>query len=138
MKVPHFLTLFQLDRLHFISACRTGIVHVTWVRATVRLDRDEFRRLAWLLERVADIPPPTSLCDGEMSVSQYADEESEVRIGPVALFLSPDEFGQFVDAVQKGVERLDKILASGIWDAPEEEEPPATLDPTGRTPFSTN
>jgi hypothetical protein len=138
MRVPHFLTLVQIDRTHFVTACRTGIVHLTWVRATVRLDRDEFRRLAWLLEHAVDIPPPTSLCDGEMTVTHSPNEESEVRVGPVALLLSPAEFDQFAQAVQEATERLDDLLASGVWEGPDEEEPPATLDPTGRTPFSPN
>jgi hypothetical protein len=139
MRVSHFLTLAQIDKLHFITACRSGVIHLTWARATVRLDRDEFRRLAWLLERAADIRPPTSLRDGEMSVTCRPDEDCEFQMGPVVLLLSPVEFRRFAQAAKEAVERLDEILTSGVWDRPDEEERPADpLDQAGRVPFSKN
>jgi hypothetical protein len=139
MRIPHFLTLVQVDKLHFISACRSGVVHLTWGRATVRFDREEFRRLARLLERAADIQPPTSLRDGELIVTRRPDEESEFRMGPVALLLSPSAFQRFAEATRKAVDCLDDILASGVWDRPEAGEgPPDPLDEAGRNPFSQN
>jgi hypothetical protein len=138
MRVPHFLTLVQIDKQRFVSACRSGVVHLTWVRATVRFDRDEFRRLAWLLERAADIPPPTSLCDGGLTVTRRHDEECELQAGPVILLLSPAEFRQLARAAREAVVRLDEILDSGVWDQPDEEGPADPLDQAGQVPFSKN
>lgn len=53
MRIPHFVRLAEIDALHFISACRQGMVHLIWDRASIRLDRDEFWRLAKLLEQAA-------------------------------------------------------------------------------------
>jgi hypothetical protein len=139
MKVPHFLRLAQIDEVRFISACRSGVIHLTWARATVRLDREEFRRLAWLLERAADIQPPTSLQDGDLSVTHHHGGECEVRLGAVALLLSSHDFGQLAEAAREAILRLDEILASGAWERTEDEDgPPDILDGMGKVSFSRN
>jgi hypothetical protein len=139
MRVPHVLTLAQIDEVRFISACRSGVIHLTWVRATVRLDREEFRRLAWLLERAADIQPPTSLRDGDLSVTHRQGGECEFRVGTIVLLLSSDDFQRLAEAAQEALLRLDEILTSGVWDRMEDEDgPPDVLNGTGRVPFSKN
>jgi hypothetical protein len=139
MRIPHFLTLAQIDKLHFITACRSGVVHLTWARATVRFDREEFRRLAGLLERVADTQAPISVQDGEMCVTRRPNRECEFQMGPIVLLLSPVELEAFAQATHEALDRLDNILASGVWDRAEEGEgPPDPLDQAGRIPFSHN
>lgn len=139
MRIPHFLTLAQIDERRFISACRSGVIHLTWDRATLRLDRQEFRRLAWLLERAADIQPPTSLRDGDLSVTHRPEGECEFQVGPAVLFLCSDDFRRLTEAAWEAMARLDEILASGAWEQPQEEEgPPEPLDRAGRVPFSRN
>jgi hypothetical protein len=121
------MQLARIDGQHFITACRHGLVHVTWGRTTTRFSRDEFRRLAALLEKVSDAQPPNSAGEGDVRVTCRADEECEVRVGLLALLLSPTEFQYFVEAATKAVHRLDEILASGLWDKPEPEESPAGI-----------
>jgi len=139
MRAPHFVRLAQIDEQHFISACRHGLVHLTWGRATVRLIRDEFRSLANLLERVAQAPPPSSKRDGQIEVSARLDGDGELRVGSFVLLLSPREFQQFTTTAREAVTHLDDFLASGAWDQDKEEDTPSDFgDPIPRTPFSDN
>lgn len=139
MRAPHFVRLAEIDEQRFITACRHGIVHLTWGRATVRLIRDELWNLSSLLERVAEAPAPSSARDGEIEVSARLDGDGELRLGAFVLLLSPEEFRQFATAVGEAVTRLDHFLASGAWDRDEEEDAPADFaDPIPRTPFSDN
>lgn len=139
MKIPHFLRLAQVDDQHFITACRHGLVHLTWGRTTTRFAREEFRRLAALLARAADALPPTSFHDGQLRVTCRLDEDCELRMGPVVLLLSPADFEALNQAIQEAVRRLDEILASGAWDQKSPEEaPPGLLEQIQRTRFSRN
>jgi len=136
---PHFLPLAQVDDQHFVTACRHGIIHLTWGRVTMRLSRDEFRRLAALLEQAADALPPISFRDGDLRITARLDEDSEFQMGSLVLLLSPARFQEFARAMQQAVERLDEILASGVWDR-QEPEPPKTsfLEQLRKTSFSRN
>ena len=137
MKVPRFWRLAEIDDRRFITACRPGSIHLTWERVTLRFTRDEFRHWAGLLDRAAGTPPPVSVGDGMLQVHHRAAEGYELRIGPVALLLSHDEFQQLVEAARRAVDHLDEILASGVWDKPDlPEAMPRTLDDLFRTPFS--
>jgi hypothetical protein len=138
MRKPQFLRLAQIDDQHFITACRHGLVHLTWGRATVRLSRDEFRRLAALLARALEGLPPTSVRDGEMRITCRREEVCEARLGPWVLLLSPAEFEQFAGLSDEAVGRLDKLLASGAWDEEEEEAAPDFSEQLRRNPFSLN
>jgi hypothetical protein len=139
MRAPGFVQLARIDERRFIMACRHGLVHVTWGRMTLRFSREEFRRLGGLVERAADALPPDSVHDGALRVTARPDEDCEVRVGPLALLLPPAEFQAFVKAVREAVQRLDQILASGMWDQEEaQERPPSVLDQLRRTSFSRN
>lgn len=139
MRAPHFVTLVQIDRQRFVSACRSGLVHVTWGRATLRFTWDEFRRLAGLLERAVAVPSPLFVRDEELSVACRPDDICELLVGPVALFLSSHEFGEFAQAVQEGVKHLDDVLNSGMWNQEETEETsPGFLEQLRRISFSRN
>jgi hypothetical protein len=133
------MQLARIDGRRFITACRHGLVHVTWGRITLRFSREEFRRLSRLLEGAADALPPGSHRDGELRVVCRPDEECELRVGPLAFLLPPAEFQALVEAVGEAVQRLDQILASGIWDQDEADEaPPSVLEQLRRTIFSRN
>jgi hypothetical protein len=139
MRVPHFVRLAQIDDQRFISACRHGLVHLTWGRATLRMLRDEFRSLANLLERVDQAQAPTTAREGEIEVCARLDGDGELRVGTLVLLLSPDELRQFARSTREAVARLERLLASGIWARSEEDA--ATPDsgaPFQRTPFSEN
>ncbi len=139
MRAPNFVHLARVDEQRFITACRHGLVHVTWGRSTVRFSRDEFRRLAGLLERAVDTPAPNQVHDGGIRVTYRLGEECELQIGPLVLLLSPPEFQAFVQAASEAVQRLDEILASGMWDRNEEEEaPPNLLEQLQQFSFSRN
>jgi hypothetical protein len=128
-----------MDDHHFITACRHGMVHLTWGRVTARFARDEFRRLANLLEGVVDMPPPTSTRDGELRVTCRQDEDCELQMGSLVLLLSPTEFRGLARIAREAVQRLDKILASGVWDREEPEDaPPSFLEQLRRSSFSRN
>ena len=103
MRAPHFLRLAEIDELRFISACRHGLIHLTWGRITVRLSRDEFRRLAGLLARPADELSPSSARDGRMQVTCSADGDCELRLDSLRLAITPDELGALSEAVQEAV-----------------------------------
>jgi len=133
------LRLAAIDEQHFITACRHGLVHLTWERITVRFSREEFRRLAGLLARAADSLPPASLRDGELRVTYRQDDNSELRMGALILLLSPQEFDRFGKMAAEAVSQLDKFLASKVWEREEEEDtPPGFWEPTRRNPFSHN
>lgn len=140
MRTPHFLPLAQLDDQHFITACRHGVVHLTWGRVTVRFGRDEFKRLVGLLERTTDALPPHSTHDGDLRVTYRQDEDCELQMGSLILLLSPSGFGEFVETAREALQRLDEILASGMWDRdePEEDTPASFLEQFRRVPFSRN
>ena len=139
MRTPHFLRLAQIDDQHFITACRHGLVHLTWGRITVRFTRDEFRRLAGLLERVAGASPPTSVRSGELRVTYRPDEDCEFQMDPLILLLSPGEFQEFVKATCEAIQSLDEILASGAWDHEDaEDSSPDFVTQIRRNPFSQN
>lgn len=139
MRAPHFVRLAEIDEQRFISACRHGLVHLTWGRATVRLMQDEFRNLATLLEGVARTTPPSSARNGQLEVSARLDGDGELRVGAFLLLLSPREFQELTETAQDAVGRLDHLLASGVWDEDEEEDAPTDFrDPIPRTPFSQN
>lgn len=139
MRAPSFMQLARIDELRFITACRHGLVHVTWGRITLRFSREEFRRLNGLVERATDALPPASVHDGALRVTARPNEDCEVRVGPLVLLLPPAEFQAFVRAVREAVQRLDQILASGMWDREEAgEAPPGVLEQLRRTSFSRN
>jgi hypothetical protein len=139
MRGPNFVRLAQIDDQGFISACRHGLVHLTWGRTTTRFTREEFRRLVGLLDRAADALPPASAHDGELSVTCRLDGDCELRAGPLVLLLSPEEFQALVGAAREAVRRLDRILAAGTWDAEEpEDDEPSFLEQLRRNPFSPN
>jgi hypothetical protein len=139
MRAPHFLRLAEIDERRFINACRHGLVHLTWGRITLRLSRDEFRRLAGLLARSADALPPSSARDGRMQVTCSLDEDCELQLGSLRLALSPKDFHAFGRAVQEAVEQLDKIIDAGMWDQEEAEDaPPTIVEHFRRNRFSEN
>lgn len=127
MRAPHFLRLAEIDERRFINACRHGLIHLTWDRVTVRLTRDEFRRLTRLLARSADTQSPRLLRDGGMQVAWASGEDCELRLGSLKLALSPDDFHALGQAVQEGAEQLDRILDAGMWDEAEPREAPPTI-----------
>ncbi len=139
MRVPHMMTVAQIDGQRFITACRSGIIHVTWGRATLRFLEDEFRRWAGLLARAVDALPLAFLRDGELSITCRPDEECEVGIGPLILFLHPQQLQDLAQATRQAVASLDEIHASGIWDQEETEETrPGFLESFRHIPFSRN
>lgn len=139
MRTPHFLSLAQLDDQHFVAACRHGVVHLTWERVTVRFGRDEFRRLADLLERAAAARPPASLREGNLRITSRLDEDCELQMESLILLLPAAQFREFAGVARQAVDRLDEILASGMWDKEEPEEPPSSpIEQIRRTPFSRN
>ena len=127
MRAPHFLRLAKIDEQRFINACRHGLVHLTWRRITIRLSREEFRRLDGLLARSADSLPPGSAQDGRMQVTRTSEEGCELQLGSLKLVISPDDFRALARAVQEAVEQLDEILDAGIWDEQEPADPPPTI-----------
>jgi hypothetical protein len=139
MRAPHFVRLAQVDEQRFISACRHGLVHLTWGRATLRLLRDEFRNLADLLEEVTQAEGPTAARHGQIEVSVRLDGDGELRVGTLVLLLSPDELQKFARSAREAVTRLDRLLASGVWDGEEEDDATSSSGaPIQRTPFSEN
>ena len=139
MRAPHFVRLAQLDEQRFISACRHGLVHLTWGRATLRLFRDEFRSLASLLEQAVQAEPPNSLRDGQIQVSARLDGDGELRVGTLVLLLSPEDFQLVSRTAREAVTRLDRFLSSGVWDRDEEDDTPTDSGALfQRTPFSEN
>lgn len=139
IRTPHFVRLVELDGQRFITACRHGLVHLTWERTTIRFSRDEFRRLAGLLNRASDDLFLAPIRDGDLRLTPRLDDDCELQVGSLVLLLSPDEFREFARAAQEAVQRLDEILASGMWDREEPEEGPTPfLRAAQRNPFSKN
>ena len=127
MRAPHFFRLVEIDERRFINACRHGLIHLTWSRITIRLSRDEFRRLAGLLARSVDALPPSTIRDGRMQVACSVDGDCELRLGSLRLDISPDDLRALSGAVQEAVEQLDEILDAGIWNEEEPEDVPLTI-----------
>jgi hypothetical protein len=139
MRAPHFIQLSRIDELRFITACRHGLVHMTWGRATLRFSRDEFRLLVKLVGRAAGDRLPSTAREGALRVTCRADEDCELRVGPLVLLLSPADFQAFLGASKEAVQRLDEILESGMWDKPAEDNaPPGILEQFQRFSFSQN
>lgn len=139
MRAPHFVRLAEIDDHRFVTACRHGLVHLTWGRTTTRFSRDEFRRLVALLEQSAEAPHPASLRDGNLGVTCRLDDECELRMGELVLLLSSVEYHEMLRAGRRAVDRLDEVLASGMWDRQEPDEPPPNpLERLGRGSFSEN
>jgi hypothetical protein len=139
MMRPHFVTLAQLDDHHFINACRHGVVHLTWERITARFRQDEFQRLADLLQQAADEEPPASVRDGDLGVTVRPEDDCELQVGSLILLLPPNRFQDLARIAREAAQKLRKLLASGVWDQQESEEPPDnTLDQLRRVPFSRN
>ena len=139
MRAPHFLRLAEMDEQRFISACRHGLIHLTWSRITIRLSRDEFRRLAGLLARSADLLPRGSARDGRMQVTRISDEGGELQLGSLKLAISQDDLRALGGAVQEAVEQLDEILDAGMWDEEEPADPsPTIIEHFRRHRFSEN
>ncbi len=139
MRTPHFLRLAQIDETRSISACRHGMVHLSWGRATIRFARDEFRRLAGLLARAGDSLGSSIRRDGELEVVFHPEGECKVRAGAAVLLLTAVEYRELEQGAREAVERLDEILSSGMWDREEPEEGPHDFwEPLRRNLFSDN
>ena len=136
---PNFVRLAQLDDQHFVSACRHGLIHLTWGRVTVRLSRDEFGRLTSLLEEAVTALPPISLRDRDLRITSRLDEDCELQLGSLVLLLSPARCAELAQAAQEAQVRLDRILASGVWDKDESEEhAPGLIEQFRQIRFSRN
>ena len=138
MRPPHFVRLAEIDEHRYITACRHGLVHLTWGRTTTRLSRDEFLRLVNLLDQAADGLPPVHVGRGGLQVTSRRDEDCEIKVGSCVLLLSPAEFKGCVAAAREAIRRLEEVLDSGMWDERDEEPPPSVLDQLRQTPFSDN
>lgn len=133
------MRLASIDRLRFVTACRHGLIHITWNRITLRLSRAEFKRLTLLLDQVAAGPPAGRSRDGELRLVWRFDEESELRVGTSILLLVPNEFRAFVAMCRTARDQLEKILESGLWDRdPAEDDPPDILAQFRPYSFSNN
>jgi hypothetical protein len=131
--------LAQIDELRFISGCRSGVVHLTWNRTTIRFAQAEFRQLADLLSMACQADPPASLWEGNLYITRRLDEDCELRLGSLVLLLSPDELQELGQAAREAVLRLDKIVDSGVWDETDTERPPVNpFDLLSRPSFSQN
>lgn len=141
LRAPHFVRLAEIDARRFINACRHGLVHLTWDRVTVRLSRDEFRRLVGLMARSL-LSPGDLVQDDWIEAVCHVDQKCALRLGSLALKLSQDEYHVLAGAVQKAVEQLDKILDAGMWDEPGSDEvgpaPPSILERFRQHRFSDN
>jgi hypothetical protein len=139
MMMPNFVRLAQLDDQHFVTACRHGLIHLTWGRVTARLTREEFRQLVGMLQQAQATLSPASLRQGDLRITTRPDEECELQIGKLVLLLSPDQFEGLARIAQEALHRLDRILASGAWDKEEPAQaPPGFLEQFRRVPFSRN
>jgi hypothetical protein len=131
--------LASIDRLRFITACRHGLIHLTWGRITLRLGRNEFRRMVRFLDATATNPATAQVRDGEVRLTLRIDEESEFRVGAAVLLLAPNEFSAFVSLCRQARDELEKILASGVWDRDQvDDEPPDHLAQFKPDSFSKN
>jgi hypothetical protein len=135
---PYFVTLALLDQQHFIATCRNGLVHLTWGRATIRFTRDEFPRLARLLEYAAGTRPPATFRDGAVCITTRPDEDCELQLGSLVLLLPRDEFQRFAQAVQDATHSLDQFLAQGGFHEEPGEPEPGLLEQLKKPSFSKN
>jgi len=140
MKMPHFVRLAEIDKQHFFTACRHGLVHMTWGRVTLRLSRDEFRELAGMLERASGDLGQRTIRSRDLRVTYRPNGDCEFRAGPLTLLLPPAEFEQFAQVAQEAARHLEKILTSGVWDReePEDEHAGDALGANDHNPFSSN
>jgi hypothetical protein len=140
MRTPHFVRLAEIDDRHFFTACRHGLVHLTWARTTLRLTRKEFREITRLLTPATDPDSPTAGRSGDVRFAYRPDDECELQIGSVVLLLSASEFQAFATTAQEALKHLTKLLSSGAWDKEEEAaEPPSDIsERLRRNPFSEN
>jgi hypothetical protein len=123
--IPFFLQLARMDDEHYVTACRHGLVHLTWGRTTTRFGRDEFRQLADLMTQVGG-PYPTTIRDGDVRITFSPSDDCEVQFGPFVLVLSPAEFAQLVQLLSEATNQLAKILSSGVWGAASDRGETAT------------
>ncbi|HFD40908.1 MAG TPA: hypothetical protein ENJ31_13785 [Anaerolineae bacterium] len=137
MRAPHFVQLARMDDHRFISACRHGLVHLTWGRVTLRFRREEFRQMADLLSQVQRHHPPITRRVGALIVTRQFGGDWELRVGPMALHLDSETGEAFIPIAQEAVRQLDEVLASGMWDQ-EPEKAPASLEEQLHIPFSSN
>jgi hypothetical protein len=101
--------------------------------------RDEFRQLVSLLERAAEGPPPTFLCDGELRVRFRTEGLCQLQADRIVLLLTTQEFLELTQAAQQAVAQLDRFLASGAWDRDETQEIQGNpFDQLHQIPFSQN
>jgi hypothetical protein len=83
--------------------------------------------------------PPVSLRDRHLRITSPLDGDLELQIGSLILLLSPERSAELAQALQDALGRLDRILASGVWDEEEPEETPSGfLDQLRKTRFSLN
>ncbi len=122
MAGSRFVLLARLERQGMITACRHGQVHLMWRNVTVRLEFDAFRRLARLLDAGRTHTMRIPLCDGDMAVST---EEADYRVavGQLELVLEAEQYLALTELARNGLERLERIVASGEWPEPASEPP---------------
>jgi hypothetical protein len=136
--VPYFLPLARLDDQHYITACRHGLVHLTWGRTTTRFSRAEFQKLAGLVAEALG-PYPTTIRDGDLRITFSPEGDCEVQVGPLVVVLSSAEFAKFARLLPEAAQQLAKILASRVWERDEQEAGPGDLlSQLRRTLFSQN
>lgn len=136
MSPSHFVRLAQVEGQGIISACRHGVVHLSWANVTVRLELAEFERLARLLSRGSALSTRAPLCEGDYCL---AAEGPRYRIGLAALdlWLSAAEFLTLVEMVASAHRRLHELLESDEWREPDpDEEELPSLDELSRHQFS--
>jgi hypothetical protein len=139
MRAPHFVTLAKMDEQHFITACRHGVVHLTWARATMRFATEEFRRLTRLLAQATDRAAPVSVRDGKLRITFRPDEDCELQIGELILLVPAERLCEFARAAREALQHLDELVSSGVWATEEaEEEAPSFVEQLQRMPFSEN
>jgi len=139
MSGPRFTILARIDDLHFIAACPHGVAHLTWENATLRFTLDEFKALAYLMERTIAARAPVMLTDGSLSVAWQPLDRCELRVGPAALQLPPSDFRRLAATIQEAKRRLDDLTASGAWAEPDRQEsPPDPFQALKRSIFSRN
>jgi hypothetical protein len=132
--------LAEIDEQHFFTACRHGLVHITWARTTLRLTRKEFKEVAHLLTPVSGPDTPSSGRSGKIRFAYRPDDECELQLGSIVLLLSSTEFQSFATATKKAIQQLDKLLSSGAWEKEIEPEEPSSgiSERLRRNPFSEN
>lgn len=145
MANSHYIRLAYLERWGSMVVCRHGIVHVRWDNLTLRLEIEEFQRLAKLVNRAISAAPPFSFADSELSLTAdylIPGQEPTYRIGidAVELLLSEDGWTAFQILVQDAAYRLGQVTARDDW---QKEPEPISLaleagDPVRTHSFSLN